>query len=99
MYPLRRCPDAKRLFETTGCAADVLEASYGYGVSSCEVATRAVPADAKTAELLDVRRGSPLLAMERVNRGTDGGAVHAVSYLLRTDRVPVVEAIINPARR
>jgi GntR family transcriptional regulator len=98
-FNLRLCPDAAALFAASGSAASVLEASYGYGVSACEVATRAVAADAHTAKLLGVRKGHPLLAMERVNRGADDATVHVVSYLLRTDVVPVVETLVNQAGR
>jgi GntR family transcriptional regulator len=98
-FNLALCPDAAVLFGASGSAASVLEASYGYGVSACEVATRAVGADAATAKLLDVHKGHPLLAMERVNRGADDATVHVVSYLLRTDLVPVVESLVNQAGR
>lgn len=98
-FNLSLCPDASALFGESGSAAAVLEASYGYGVTACEVATRAVAADAGTAHLLDVRKGFPLLAMERVNRGADDSTVHVVTYLLRTDLVPVVESLVNQARR
>jgi GntR family transcriptional regulator len=98
-FNLSLCPDAAALFGASGSAAAVLEASYGYGVSACEVATRAVAADAATAKLLGVRKGHPLLAMERVNRGADDAVVHVVNYLLRTDVVPVVESLVNQAGR
>ncbi len=98
-FNLALCPDAASLFGASGSAAAVLEASYGYGVSACEVATRAIGADAATAKLLGVRKGHPLLAMERLNRGADDATVHVVSYLLRTDVVPVVETLVNQAGR
>lgn len=96
-FNLTSCPDAEELFLSSGSAAAVLEASYGYGVSSCEVATRAVSADTRSARLLGVRARHPLLAMERLNRGADGTEVHAVSFLLRTDQIPIFESIVNPA--
>jgi DNA-binding GntR family transcriptional regulator len=85
------------LFRRTRSAAAVLEHGYGVGVRSCEVATRAIAADAHAAGLLDVRRGTPLLAMERINQSSDGSTIHVVNYLMRTDAVPVVETLVNPA--
>jgi GntR family transcriptional regulator len=98
-FNLALCPNAAELFGGSGSAASVLEASYGYGVSACEVATRAIGADAETARLLGVKKGHPLLAMERLNRGADDSTVHVVSYVLRTDLVPVVETLVNQAGR
>ncbi len=98
-FNLDLCPDAAALFARTRSAAEVLNACYGYGVSACEVATRALAAERADAKRLGVAAGHPLLAMERVNRGADGAAVHVVRYLLRTDRIPVVETLVNQAGR
>lgn len=96
-FDLALCPTAIDLFEESRSAAAVLEHGYGHGVRSCDVATRAVAASTSVARLLDVKAGSPLLAMERVNRSSDGATIHVVSYLMRTDEVPVMETLINPA--
>jgi GntR family transcriptional regulator len=96
-FDLALCPDAAGLFRTTRSAAAVLEHGYGFGVRSCEVATRAIAADASAAKLLDVKRGSPLLAMERINSSSDGSTIHVVNYVMRTDSVPVVETLVNSA--
>lgn len=98
-FNLDLCPEAAELFAASGSAASVLEASYGYGVSACEVATRAVGARAEEGKLLGVKRGHPLLAMERINRGADDATVHVVSYVLRTDVMPIVETLVNQAGR
>lgn len=96
-FDLALCPTAKELFHETRSAAAVLEHGYGHGVHSCDVATRAIAATASVARLLEVKPGAPLLAMERVNRSSDGATIHVVSYLMRTDEVPVMETLVNPA--
>jgi GntR family transcriptional regulator len=96
-FDLNLCPTAIELFGETHSAAAVLEHGYGHGVHSCDVATRAVSASAAQARLLDLKPGAPVLAMERVNRSSDGATIHVVSYLMRTDEVPVMETLVNPA--
>ena len=96
-FDLEVCADAIDLFHKSGSAAAVLERCYGYGLRSCDVATRAVAADAESAARLKVKPGHPLLAMERINRGADGRPVHVVQFLMRTDVVPVVESLVNPS--
>ncbi len=98
-FYLALSPDAQDQFARSGSAAGVLGAGYGHAIGSCEVATRAVAATSKLAKLLGLRKGAPVLAMERINRGIDGSVVHVVTYRLRTDRFPVVEALFNPATR
>jgi DNA-binding GntR family transcriptional regulator len=66
-------------------------------VTSCQSAIRAVAADDRSAGFLELALGTPLLAMERVNRAADGSPVHVVQYVLRTDRVPVVDVSVNPS--
>ena len=94
-FALDGCPDAGPLFAATGSAATVLEEGCGYTIGSCDVATEAVAAGSEEARLLDVRRGTPLLRMERLNRATSGETVHAAVFIVRTDRTPVIETIIN----
>lgn len=96
-FALAGCPDARRLFEASRSAAAVLEEGCGYTIGSCDVATEAVAASVEDARHLDVRRGTPLLRMERLNRATTGETVHAAVFLVRTDRAPVVETMINTA--
>lgn len=95
-FPLTLCPNAEAVFTETGSATAVVAAPGGLTLATCEVATRAVLARGDVAARLDVRSGAPLLVMERVNRAPDGAAVHAVRFELRTDRVPVVEHLVNP---
>ena len=94
-FALSSCPDAAVLFEMSRSAAAVLEDGCGYTIASCDVATEAVAADAREARLLNVRRGAPLLRMERLNRATSGETVHAAVFVVRTDRVPVIETVVN----
>ena len=94
-FSLAACPDAEAWFERRRSAAAVLEDGSGYTIGSCDVATEAVAATPAEARLLDVRRGAPLLRMERLNRATTGETVHAAIFLVRTDRVPVVETLVN----
>ena len=96
-FALDACPSAQAVFEETGSATSVLDVGSIVDVTACESATRAVAADRRTARLLEVERGAPLLAMERVNKAVDGSVVHVVRYTLRTDRVPVVDASTNPS--
>lgn len=96
-FALEACPDAEAVFNDTGSATSVLDLGCIVDVTSCASATRAVAADRRSARLLDVDRGAPLLSMERVNKAVDGAVVHVVRYLLRTDRVPVVDASTNPS--
>lgn len=94
-FALARCPDAARLFALSGSAAIVLEQGYGYTIGSCDVATEAVAATAREAQLLEVKRGTPLLRMERLNRATSGETVHAAVFLVHTEGAPVIETVVN----
>lgn len=94
-FDLDACPQAADIFANTGSATAVLERGCIPDVTSCQSATRAIAADQRSAALLEVPRHAPLLAMERVNRAADGTAVHVVRYVLRTDRVPVVDVSVN----
>ena len=95
-FPLRLCPDAEAVFGLTGSATAVVAEASGLTLATCEVASRAVLARGETASRLELRSGAPVLHMERVNRGPDGIAVHVATFALRTDRVPVVEQLVNP---
>jgi DNA-binding GntR family transcriptional regulator len=96
-FPSARCPDAPAIFERTGSATAVLNQTYGLEIARCEVATRAVTVPARWRQALDLHARSPVLAMERVNIGPDGAVIHVASFLARTDTVPLVEHLPNPA--
>lgn len=98
-FPLAVCPQAPELFAQTGSATAVLQETYGLAVASCEVATRAVAIPTHWQDTLQLPAGGPVLAMERINRSSDGMALHAVSFLFRTDLVPLVEHLRNPDTR
>lgn len=95
-FNLDSCPDAKALFERHRSATAVLEVASGLSIASCEVASEAVAASTEEARVLGIKTRSPLLRMERVNRTAAGEAVHLAVFLVCTDRVPVVETVINP---
>lgn len=97
-FALDQCPDARQLFDLHHSAAAVLEQGCGFTIGSCDVATEAVAATSDDARLLAIRRGVPLLRMERLNRATSGHIVHAAVFVVCTDRVPVVENLVNSAR-
>lgn len=96
-FPLQVCPRAPDLFAATGSATVVLAETYGFAVASCEVASRAVVVPAQWRSALALPARAPVLAMERVNRGADGLVLHAASFVFRTDLVPLVEHLFNPA--
>jgi DNA-binding GntR family transcriptional regulator len=96
-FPLAICPNAPEIFERTGSATAVLEEAYGYRIATCEVVTRAVRVPAKWRKLLGLAASAPVLAMERMNRSSDGTIIHAGSFIIRTDLVPLVERLANPA--
>lgn len=96
-FNLDHCPDAAALFEVSRSASAVLDEGYGFAIARCDVATRAETAQqVGLAEMLDVDDDFPLLVMERLNWSAAGEAIHAVRFVVRTDRVPIVERIVNP---
>lgn len=98
-FPLVVCPDAQRVFERTSSAAAVLQETYGFQIATCDVATRALTVPAEWRGPLDLEAGAAVLTMERINRAADGTVLHVGSFMIRTDRVPLVERITNPAVR
>lgn len=94
-FSLDACPDAAEIFARTGSATTVLQEAHGFQIGSCEVSTEAVAATPSEARVLEVRRGSPLLRMERLNRTPSGEVIHAAVFVVCTARVPVVEVLVN----
>ena len=98
-FPLEVCPDAQWIFERTNSATAVLQETYGFQIAMCDVATRALNVPEMWRELLGLPEGAAVLSMERINRASDGLVLHAGSFIIRTDLVPLVERITNPAVR
>jgi DNA-binding GntR family transcriptional regulator len=61
------------------------------------VATRAIGLPSEWASSLGLRRGAPVLAIERVHTDQDGTTPHTVTFLMRTDVVPLIDRLQNPA--
>lgn len=96
-FNLDHCPEAAALFDETRSASAVLDEGYGFAIARCDVATRALTADQLgLAGLLATADTFPLLVMERLNWSASNEAIHAVRFVVRTDRVPIVERIVNP---
>jgi DNA-binding GntR family transcriptional regulator len=98
-FPLEVCPDAQRIFERTNSATAVLQETYGFQIAMCDVATRAITVPEEWRDLLALHEGAAVLSMERINRAPDGLVLHVGSFMIRTDLVPLVERIPNPAVR
>lgn len=98
-FPLSVCPDAAEIFARTGSATAVLQEAYGYEIDACDVASRAVRVPQRWRTALQLSAGAPVLAVERVNHGPDGTVLHVGSFLIRTDLVPLIERLPNPAAR
>ncbi|MHB8452803.1 MAG: GntR family transcriptional regulator [Mycobacteriales bacterium] len=96
-FPCALCPHAPEVFSRTKSAAAVLQETYGFAVAASEVATVAVSVPPRWRSTLELPKGAPVLAMERVNTGLDGAVWHAVAFFLRTDLMPLVERLTNPA--
>ena len=76
---LRASMDRRSLF-------NILENEYGVRLSYADEEVDATSAEAKTAKLLDVPRGTPLLRMRQVIYSTNGRPVIYVLGLYRSDR-------------
>jgi len=98
-FPLTVCPDAREIFARTGSATAVLEEAYGYEIDACDVASRAVRVPQRWRGALELAAGAPVLAVERVNRGVNGSVLHVGAFIIRTDLVPLIERLPNPAAR
>lgn len=98
-FPLTICPAAPEIFAQTGSATAVLQEAYGYAIDACDVASRAVRVPQKWRSALHLAAGAPVLAVERVNRSADGTVLHVGSFIVRTDLVPMIERVPNPAAR
>jgi len=92
----QRCPDVERVFARTGSATAVRQ-HFGIEIASIELATRAVATTAEWSEVLQLRRGAPVLAIERTHTTLDGTRPHTVSFVMRTDVLPLVDHLSNPA--
>jgi len=96
-FNLDHCPDAEELFARSGSASAVLDEGYGYAIAQCDIANRAEKASTVgVAAKLGVPRGFPVLVMERLNWTASADAIHAVRFVLATDRVPIIERLVNP---
>lgn len=91
-----RCPEAEEAFARTGSATAVRHA-FNIEIARAEVAIKAVAAPAAAAALLDMRPGQPLLYVERAHEDVDGTVAHVATFLIRTDLVPLVDRLQNPA--
>lgn len=96
-FNLHYCPDAAEMFAASGSASAVLDEGYRFAIAQCDVATRAEKASAVGVHTkLRVAPSFPVLVMERINWTSAAEPVHAVRYVIATDRIPVVERLVNP---
>lgn len=95
-FNLAHCPDAAELFERSGSASAVLDDGHGFAIARCDVATRAEKASKMgVASSLQVAPGHPVLVMERLNWSLTQEPIHAVRFVVLTNRVPIVEGLVN----
>ncbi len=94
-FSLPLVPEAEARFAASGST----DAAAGdLDIASSRVATRAVAVPTTWKCSLGVPAGTPLLAMEKVDRTVTGAACHVATVLLRTDLVPLVYEVTDPAR-
>ena len=88
-------PDAEARFAASGST----DAAAGdLDIASSRVATRAVAVPTAWKHSLGAPAGTPLLAVEKVDRTVTGAVCHVATVLLRTDLVPLVYEVTDPAR-
>lgn len=95
-FSTRLVPGAERRFAATGSAE---AAAAELDVATSQLAARAVVVPTAWRRPLAVGPGTPLLAVEQVDRTVSGAACRAVTVLLRTDLVPLVTEIADVAHR
>ncbi len=77
---------AQRFNDWTGSMYGFFETEFGVRIVRADESIRALPADAKTAKLLNVGRGTPLLCVDRVTFTYGDRPVEFRRGLYRTDR-------------
>ncbi|MFZ5815150.1 MAG: GntR family transcriptional regulator [Bacillota bacterium] len=74
----------------------LLRERYGVELARASQSLEAVPADARLAEILRVREGTPLMLMERLSRDPQDRPVELVRSYYRGDRYRFVTELLAP---
>lgn len=75
---------------------EILRVEYGVTLVRALQSMEAVPADARQAESLHVREGSPLMLMERVSRDQHDHPVEVTRSYYRGDRYRFLTELLSP---
>ena len=86
VLPTALFPDLAERDDLPNNLYELYSAAYGIKVARATEQVKAVAADRRQAEVLGVREGEPLLAVDRVAFGLDGARAEWRLSLCRTDR-------------
>ncbi len=69
---------------------DIMEREYNTRPATCEETVEAMLLDARDAQVLGVKRGTPALRIQRITRDTRGNLIEAEQSTFRSDRYRMV---------